>query len=326
MNTNTIQKYTDIVNKALNEIEYPAEPDELYAPIRYELSLGGKRIRPVMTLMACEMFGVDFRQALAPALGVEIFHNFTLLHDDVMDHADVRRGKPTVHKVWNENAAILSGDAMQTMAFRYISKAPAFYVSEVIALFEKTAMEIYEGQQLDMNFECREDVTEGEYLNMIRLKTAVLLGCALKIGAVVAGATFFNSEKLYQFGIHIGLAFQLQDDYLDVYGDPAVFGKNIGGDILNNKKTYMLIHAMNLAQNEDRTELDKWLSVVDYKPEEKISAVIALYNRLGIKRLCEEKINDYYKQAMDYLYQIEADEKDMKPMMSLATQLLKRNH
>ena len=237
----TFQELLQEVQRAVENIAYPPAPAGLYEPIRYELSLGGKRIRPVLTLMACELFGGDRRMAIDAATGLEIFHNFTLLHDDVMDKADLRRGKPTVHIKWDENSAILSGDAMQILSYMYIMKSPEASRAAVCDIYLKTALEICEGQQYDMEFESRNDVREEEYIEMIRLKTAVLLGCALKTGAIIAGAPAADADRIYDFGVNIGLAFQLRDDYLDVYGDPAVFGKNIGGDILNNKKTYMLM-------------------------------------------------------------------------------------
>lgn len=321
----TLQKYIDVLNRELSEIQYPAVPDDLYAPIRYELSLGGKRIRPVLTLMAAEMFGGDYRPAMNAALGLEIFHNFTLLHDDVMDKADMRRGKPTVHKVWNENSAILSGDAMQILAFRYISATPV-HTGRVIDLFLKTALEICEGQQLDMDFESRNDVSEEEYIEMIRLKTSVLLGGALKIGAIIGGASDEDADRLYRFGENIGLAFQLQDDYLDVYGDPAVFGKNIGGDILNDKKTYMLISARRLAQGDDARILEQWVGNPDADAEEKIAVVTGLYDRLGIKELCAEKIAAYFDKAMKCLSEVTMDAGLRQPLEELSARLMGRNH
>ena len=256
----TPEEFIAIVQKSIESIAYPQEPAELYNPIRYELSLGGKRIRPVLTLLACELFDGDYRNALDAATGIEIFHNFTLLHDDVMDKADIRRGKPTVHVKWNENTAILSGDAMQIIAFMHMMKTPEKSRKAVCDVFLKTSLEICEGQQYDMEFESRNDVKEEEYLDMIRLKTAVLLGGALKIGALIAGASENDADKIYKFGENIGLAFQLRDDYLDVYGDPEIFGKNIGGDILNNKKTYMLINALRLSEGKDHDELTKWIT------------------------------------------------------------------
>lgn len=323
----SIEQYIEIINKGLSEIAYPAHPDELYAPVRYELSLGGKRIRPLLALLACEMFGADCRAALAPALGIEIFHNFTLLHDDVMDKAELRRGKPVVHKVWSENTAILSGDAMQILAYTQLLKTPDSCLREVLELFSRTAIEICEGQQFDMEFEERTDVSEEEYLNMIRLKTAVLLGCALQTGAVVARSGAEAAEKLYRFGVDIGLAFQLKDDYLDVYGDAAVFGKKIGGDILNNKKTYLLVNALKRAQGKDRDELLHWLSCTSPDAGEKIAAVTALYDRLGIRELCEQTMQSYYVSACECLDSVEVkDVECKKQLQQLAAGLMYREH
>ena len=321
-----LQKYFDTIERALSQIEYAPSPDGLYAPVRYELSLGGKRVRPVLALLACEMFGGDCRRAIDAAVGLEVFHNFTLLHDDVMDKADVRRGKPTVHKVWDENTAILSGDAMQIIAFRYIARTPAPHTAAVIDWFLKTALEICEGQQFDMEFESRDDVTEAEYIEMIRLKTAVLLGGALKIGAIIGGAGADDADRIYRIGESLGLAFQLQDDWLDVYGDPARFGKKIGGDILNNKKTYMLINAQRRAQGTDAGELSRWLSATDYDPAGKIAAVTALYNRLGAGELCLQQVDDYSRRAIEALQQIAVPEAAKQPLYDLARSLIKRDH
>lgn len=322
----SLQKYFDTIESALADIEYAASPDGLYAPVRYELSLGGKRVRPLLTLLACEMFGGDCRSALHAAVGLEVFHNFTLLHDDVMDKADVRRGKPTVHKVWDENRAILSGDAMEIIAFRYIARTPAPHTGAVIDWFLKTALEICEGQQYDMEFETRDDVTEAEYIEMIRLKTAVLLGGALKIGAIIGGADSADADRIYRFGESLGLAFQLQDDWLDVYGDPARFGKKIGGDILNNKKTYMLINAQRRAEGADAEELSHWLSATEYDPAEKIAVVTALYNRVGAGELCLQQVDAYSRRAIEALREIALPEAAKQPLYDLATSLMKRDH
>ena len=322
----SLQKYFDTIESALADIEYAASPDGLYAPVRYELSLGGKRVRPLLTLLACEMFGGDCRSALHAAVGLEVFHNFTLLHDDVMDKADVRRGKPTVHKVWDENRAILSGDAMEIIAFRYIARTAAPHTGAVIDWFLKTALEICEGQQYDMEFETRDDVTEAEYIEMIRLKTAVLLGGALKIGAIIGGADSADADRIYRFGESLGLAFQLQDDWLDVYGDPARFGKKIGGDILNNKKTYMLINAQRRAEGADAEELSHWLSATGYDPAEKIAAVTALYNRVGAGELCLQQVDAYSRRAIEALREIALPEAAKQPLYDLATSLMKRDH
>ncbi len=321
-----LQNYFDTIESALSQIEYPASPDGLYAPVRYELSLGGKRIRPLLALLATEMFCGDYRRAINPAVGLEVFHNFTLLHDDVMDKADVRRGKPTVHKVWDENTAILSGDAMEIIAFRYIARTPAPHTTTVLDLFINMALGICEGQQYDMEFETRDDVTEAEYIEMIRLKTAILLGTALKIGAIVGDADEADADRLYRFGESLGLAFQLQDDWLDVYGDPARFGKNIGGDILNNKKTYMLINAQRLAQGADAEELDRWLTATDFDPAEKIAAVTALYTRLGVGELCLQQVDLYSRRAMDALREIGVEESAKQPLYNLAVTLMNRDH
>ena len=321
-----LDKYIKAVNNDLAAIPYPSEPDNLYAPIRYELSLGGKRIRPVLMLMACELFGTDYHRAISPAIGLEMFHNFTLLHDDVMDNADVRRGKPAVHKVWNENTAVLSGDAMQILAYMQMSEAPDFCRKEVLDIFSKTALEICEGQQYDMEFESRDDVSEEEYLEMIRLKTAVLLGGALKIGAVIAEAHPSDADRLYRFGENIGLAFQLKDDYLDVYGDPAVFGKKIGGDILNNKKTYMLINALRLAEGKDKEDLLSWMGAKEYDADEKIRCVTDIYTRVGIKELCENKMWEYYKKGTDLLKEINVEPEYIEPLLELSAVLMEREN
>lgn len=298
----TPEEFIAIVQKSIESIAYPQEPAELYNPIRYELSLGGKRIRPVLTLLACELFDGDYRNALDAATGIEIFHNFTLLHDDVMDKADIRRGKPTVHVKWNENTAILSGDAMQIIAFMHMMKTPEKSRKAVCDVFLKTSLEICEGQQYDMEFESRNDVKEEEYLDMIRLKTAVLLGGALKIGALIAGASENDADKIYKFGENIGLAFQLRDDYLDVYGDPEIFGKNIGGDILNNKKTYMLINAMQKAEGADKEELEFWLGNKSAYPGEKIAGVTGIYDRLDIGQICLDAVAEYSRKAVEALH------------------------
>lgn len=271
------------------------------------MALGGKRLRPILALMAYEAFsGKALKEdIISPAVGIEMFHNFTLLHDDVMDKAPIRRGKPTVHVKWDESTAIISGDAMLTMATQLAAKAPALYIEKALELFNTTAMEIYEGQQYDMDFESRSDVTADEYISMIRLKTSVLLGCGCKMGALIAGASENNCKLIYDFGVNLGLAFQLQDDLLDVYGDSNTFGKAIGGDILNNKKTYLLINALNKAEGKDVAELALWINAQSPNKEVKIEAVTAIYNRLGIKGLTEKAISNYLDKAIDTLNSIE---------------------
>lgn len=301
MKTYSASQLLDKINNYLQEMPYSRPPKGLYDPIEYELSLGGKRIRPVLMLMAYNLYKEDVESILPQAAGLETYHNHTLLHDDVMDKAEMRRNKPTVHRVWNENTAILSGDAMLILAYRLMADCPADKLKEVLAIFTRTTMEICEGQQWDMEFETRMDVSVDEYIEMIRLKTSVLLAAALKIGAYLAGASVEDANKLYDFGISMGLAFQLQDDWLDVYGDPMVFGKNIGGDIMCNKKTYMLITALSQADEEHYKELQRWISAVDANPSEKIAAVTHIYNVMEIGKQCMEKSDEYYAKGLSIL-------------------------
>ena len=324
MKTYTASQLLDKVNAYLNNMPYKRPPFGLYEPIAYELSLGGKRIRPVLMLMAYNLYKEDVDSILSQAAGLETYHNHTLLHDDVMDKADMRRNKPTVHNVWNENTAILSGDAMLILAYRLMADCPKEKLAEVLHVFTETTMEICEGQQWDMEFETRMDVKVDEYVEMIRLKTSVLLAAALKIGACLAGAPVEDAEKLYDFGVKMGLAFQLQDDWLDVYGDPKVFGKNIGGDILCNKKTYMLITALEEANAEQREALEGWLSAVDYVPAEKIAAVTALYNEIGVGKRCEEKIEAFYSEGLGVLESVALPEERKAALKEFACSLMGR--
>lgn len=314
----------DKVNAYLTTMPYMREPKGLYTPIEYVLSLGGKRIRPVLMLLSYQLYKENVDSILSQAAGIETYHNYTLLHDDLMDRADMRRNKPTVHKVWDENTAILSGDAMLVLAYRLMADCPDEYLKRVMNIFTRTALEICEGQQWDVEFETRNDVTVPEYIEMIRLKTSVLLAAALKIGAVMGGASEEESQKLYDFGIKMGLAFQLQDDFLDVYGDPEVFGKNIGGDILCNKKTFMLINALSLANEEQKTELNRWISCVDFCPEEKIKAVTELYNQIGIGKICEEEINAYYAQGLSILDSVSLPTEKKEELKAFVCHLMNR--
>ncbi len=266
-----ITLFEEKIARVIDQVFADDEPRTLYDPARYTLSLGGKRLRPLLTLMATDLFGKDVDEALDAATAVEIFHNFSLLHDDLMDKADMRRGYPTVHKKWDANSAILSGDAMVIEAYRYIAKVPVALLPEILDTFSTAAIQICQGQQHDMDFEKRTDVSEKEYLEMIRLKTAVLIGCALKLGAIIAGASSQDAQFMYEYGINLGLAFQLKDDLLDVYGDPRTFGKKIGGDILCNKKTFLLIKALKNSGKSQRESLEQWLSASDFDPEEKNS-------------------------------------------------------
>ena len=315
----------DKVNAHIEQLDYAHEPMNLYEPVKYILSLGGKRIRPAMMLMAYNMYRDDVEQILDPALALEIYHNFTLLHDDLMDHADVRRGKSTVHKRWDANTAILSGDVMLTLADVYMSRVSDAHFREVMATFHKTSIEIAEGQQYDMDFETRSDVTEAEYIEMIRLKTSVLLACALKIGAVLGGTTKEDAEHLYRLGESIGLAFQLRDDYLDVYGDPKVFGKKIGGDILCNKKTYLYINALRLANKEQRAELDHWATATDINPEEKISAVTSIYTALGLPEKSRAIEEHYYTLAKAELEAISVSAEQKSVLAQFMAMLMERD-
>ncbi len=324
----TFDQYLAIVNEAIDTFasHHPKVPAHLYEPIYYTMSLGGKRLRPVLVLMACEAVGGKVDDALLPAVGLELFHNFTLLHDDVMDRADVRRGEPTVHTRWNDNIAILSGDAMLTLATQHIARAPREVMPQVMDLFNKTAMEIYEGQQWDMDFEDRNDVAISEYMNMIRLKTSVLLGCACKMGAIMGGASEEDAEALYRMGVNTGLAFQLQDDVLDVWGNPATFGKATGGDIMNNKKTLLLLSALIEADEDDERELRQWIANTTARPEEKIPAVRRLYEKLGLRRMAAEMIDRYSNAALRDLDQVQLlSDEAREAFARLITKLIKRD-
>ena len=316
----------DLVNQALAALPYDRQPAGLYDPIRYALSLGGKRIRPVLMLMAYNLYRENPEHIMMQALGLETYHNFTLLHDDLMDRADVRRGQPTVHRKWNDNQAILSGDTMLLQAYQRVAQCNPRLLPQVLELFTTTTLEIDEGQQLDIEFETRDDVTEEEYIEMIRLKTSVLLACALKMGAVLAEAPADDAALLYDFGEQIGLAFQLQDDYLDVYGDFKVFGKRIGGDILCNKKTYMLINAQLLANEAQRSELERWLAAVEYDEDEKIQAVTRLYDEIGIPQLARQKIEYYYTLAAQSLAKVNLPEERKRTLWLYAQQMLNRQN
>lgn len=293
-------EYLSMVNQAIANLKLPSQPAGLYDPIRYTLDCGGKRLRPVLVLSACEAMGGEPMSAIHQAIAIEMFHNFTLLHDDVMDNADVRRGRPTVHKKWNEETAILSGDAMLTTSTMLLAIKAGDKLATALDLFNGTAMNIYEGQQYDMDFETRLDVSVEEYIEMIRLKTSVLLGCACGMGALMAGADFESQVAFFNYGVNLGLAFQLQDDYLDTYGNPETFGKAIGGDILNDKKTWLLIMAL----NEDKTGTVKALIGDNSNPQEKIEKVRAIYNSLGLPDRIHELIRAYIDSAIACLDQL----------------------
>ncbi len=288
--------------------------------------MGGKRIRPTLMLLAYNLYKDNPADILSSAVALETYHNYTLLHDDLMDNADLRRGHETVHKKWNANTAILSGDSMLVMAYELMKKCGNEHLKEVLDLFTETALEIGEGQQYDIDFESRNDVSEDEYIEMIRLKTSVLLACALKIGAVLAGAPKEDADNLYKFGEQIGLAFQLQDDYLDVYGDEKVFGKAIGGDITSNKKTYMLINAFLRADDAQRKELAKWIEAKDFDRTEKVNAVTNLYNEIGIDKIAEQKIAFYFEQSTKYLDAVNVSEERKAILRAYAEKMMKRKY
>lgn len=309
---------------AIKALPLECEPKGLYEPIRYVLSLGGKRIRPALMLMAYNLYREDITPCVMPAIGLEIYHNFTLLHDDLMDRAEVRRGKTCVHLKWDDNTAILSGDNMLVLAFKYMMQCDSTKMAEIMHTFTKTTIEINEGQQYDIDFENRNDVSEEEYIEMIRLKTSVLLACALQIGATLGGASKEDAEALYRFGERLGLAFQLQDDYLDVYGNPDVFGKRIGGDILCNKKTFMLINALRHASTEERDELQKWIDNTDCNPNEKIQAVTALFSKIGVDKLAQKRINEYSAEAEIYLNKVNLPKERKQILQDIAHKLMGR--
>ena len=314
------------VNEALDNLVYDRQPASLYDPIKYVLSIGGKRVRPVLTMLSYNLYKDDPLSIMSQAIGLETYHNFTLLHDDLMDHADMRRGHETVHKKWDANRAILSGDTMLLQAFERVEDCDPAKLPAVFKVFIQTTLEIGEGQQLDVEFETRNDVTEDEYIEMIRLKTSVLLACACKVGAIMADAPAEDIENIYTFGEKLGLAFQLQDDLLDVYGDPAVFGKNIGGDITSNKKTYMLINAVNRANPVQREQLMKWIDAEEFDRNEKVKAVTELYNEIGIRELCEQKIEAYYQESLVYLAKINLPEERKAELKAYAAEMMKRQN
>lgn len=314
------------VNAFLDALPYNRTPKSLYEPIRYVLSMGGKRIRPVLMLLGYNLYKEDTDKILMNAIALETYHNYTLLHDDLMDQADLRRGHETVHKKWDANTAILSGDSMLVLAYERMAQCDSRHLADVLRLFTTTALEIGEGQQYDMVFETRDDVREEEYIEMIRLKTSVLLACALKIGAILADAPAEDADSLYKFGEQIGLAFQLQDDYLDVYGDSKVFGKKIGGDITSNKKTYMLINAFSHANEAQRQELEKWINAKSFDREEKIAAVTRLYNEIGIDKMAQDKIAYYFEQSKKYLDAVQVPAERKEELLKYAQRMMKRKY
>lgn len=314
------------VNDFIEQLPYNRKPTTLYDPVKYVLSMGGKRIRPTLMLLAYNLYKEEPADILMQAVALETYHNYTLLHDDLMDNADLRRGHETVHKKWNDSQAILSGDSMLVLAYQRMAVGLNDNLKEVLNLFTETALEIGEGQQYDIDFETRNDVSEDEYIEMIRLKTSVLLACGLKIGALLGGASDEDADNLYKFGEQIGLAFQLQDDYLDVYGDEKVFGKAIGGDIISNKKTYMLINAFNRSNDEQRAELHKWVDAKNFNREEKVNAMTKLYNQIGIDKLAQQKIQYYFKESKRYLDVVSVPDTRKHELRAYAEAMMKRKY
>jgi len=321
-----IQTYQQKIEQALVELNLSDSPVQLYEPIRYILGIGGKRIRPALCLSTCHYFGTNGDNALNAALALEVFHNFTLLHDDIMDSASIRRNMPTVHTKWDVNTAILSGDAMMIKACLLILKTPAEYQSKVMDLFFQTAMEVCEGQQFDMNFEKQIDVTPFDYLEMIRLKTAVLIAASFKIGAIIGGASDTDAAQMYLFGQNLGMAFQLQDDYLDTYGDLDKFGKAIGGDILANKKTFLMVNAIQTSNNKLKTDLYKLLELDNLDDFTKIQSVINIYNQLGIPNFVKNKIQEFYSAAIENLNQISLNQDCKSELKDFASKIVVRDN
>lgn len=322
----TIIGYQQQIEQALKDKKYGSNPKELYEPIDYVMSLGGKRMRPVFVFVGCDFFGGDTSKAMHAALAIELFHNFTLVHDDIMDKAPLRRNQHTVHEKWNANIAILSGDTLIIKAYQELCKYDTKILPELLEIFNDTAIKICEGQQLDMNYEKLPTISIPQYLKMIELKTAVLLGGSLKIGALVGGADESNAQLLYEFGKHIGIAFQLQDDILDVYADTEKFGKQKGGDIIANKKTYLLLKAMEMAGSNRylKEELQQWIHAPEFVPHEKVEAITSVYNFLNIKELAHAEMKKQYETALTFLKNIPVDEIKKQKLIAIADSLMVR--
>ena len=320
----TIKDCQEIINKKLAGLSLPEQPVNLYDPIRYVVELEGKRIRPALVLMGCNLFSDSIENAVNPAIAIELFHNFTLMHDDIMDQSDLRRNKPTVHKKWNVNIGILSGDAMLIKAYEFLARSPSAALPQILEVFNKTALEVCEGQQFDMDFESTASVTLQEYLHMIELKTAVLLASSLKIGAISAGSSEKNAAYLADFGRNIGIAFQLQDDLLDVYGILEQFGKQPGNDIASNKKTFLLLTALDKARGEMLHTLKYWIGQKSFNRDEKVSKVISVFDDLGIKEITENKINSFYDLAIKSLEMVSGIKSRKQPLLQFAEMMMNR--
>lgn len=321
---NLVSKYQEAFLSHLSTVANQKDPDSLYEPVRYILSLGGKRLRPILTLITCDFFDHDYKDAMNAAVAVEVFHNFSLIHDDIMDQAPLRRGKPTVHSKWNLNTGILSGDAMLILAYQYFEHYPPEVFRNLAMLFSKTALEVCEGQQFDIDFETRNDVTMSEYIKMIEYKTAVLLGAAMKMGALVAGATADCCDGIYNFGKYLGIAFQLQDDYLDAYGDPETFGKQVGGDILANKKTFLYINALASSNQEVKAQLEQMYRPIKMEPGKKIDAVKQIFSKSGAVQAIQEEIKRYTELAFTELESVSLTLEKKQALKDFGTQLMGR--
>jgi len=315
-----------LVNKAILNLSYNDEAEKLNDPVKYVLSIGGKRLRPVLSLMACNLFTDHIDEAIIPATGLEIFHNFTLVHDDIMDHAPVRRNLPTVHNKWNLNQAVLSGDVMAFMANECFLQTPPRHLLKVFRVFNKAAIEVCVGQQLDIDFERSLLISHDEYLRMIELKTAALLAASAKIGSIIGGAEERDSELLYEFGRNLGLAFQIQDDLLDIYGDSKIFGKIVGGDIISNKKTFMLVKALEIASVEQAKQLHDLFGLIAFDPETKVKKVIDIYDQLNIKNISESLANDYINSALSLLDKINVNKERKTELSDIASSLIGRDN
>ncbi len=321
----TKEELNDLISKAIVSLSFDEESERLMEPVRYILTLGGKRLRPLMALMACNIFGDNTEDALMPALGLEVFHNFTLVHDDIMDKAAIRRNKPTIHEKWNVNQAILSGDAMVFIANNCLARTPEAHFMKVFSLFNRTALEVCTGQQIDMEFERRSLVGRDEYMRMVELKTAVLIAASLKTGAIIGGGEDREASLMYEFGRNLGLAFQIQDDILDVYSDSAIFGKSTGGDIVTNKKTYLLVKAFELANSQQSARLKEQLSLKEFDRDEKIAAVKSVYDETGAKENAESLANEYINKAFEKFSMVSVPEERKEQLFNLASGLIGRN-
>ncbi|MEY4522434.1 MAG: hypothetical protein RIT10_1619 [Bacteroidota bacterium] len=319
-----ISAYTNYIEREIARLDFPLQPSNLYDPLRYFMQLGGKRMRPILTLLGAELFGEQKENAINAALSVETFHNFSLIHDDIMDEAPLRRNKATVHEKWNQNIAILSGDVLFVKAFQLLAKHDSKHLSYLLDLFNKTAIEVCEGQQMDMDFETRTDVSIAEYIEMIRLKTSVLLGCALEMGAIIANASENDKRHLYEFGQNIGIAFQIQDDILDLYADPEKFGKQVGGDVISNKKTLLNLKAIELASTAQKEQLTQLSSSVNF--DNKIKVTTEIYNAIGARAACEVVMQKHYEIALKALDAIEVAANQKIPLIKLAESLMQREN